>query len=399
MNADPDFGPELTTETAEVPPTPRSSRPLALSTLPTLPMPVSKRAPAEPLEPAEDEDQGDDGEDYPDDYDDTADYDDDGDDDGDDYDDGEFDDEDGEFDEFEDEDPDDYGEDPRYVPDQAEHRSARPDGLPWDSWLARPGKPDPRKPKPDPGPDGQKSLSDYYDAVNAGTYTDSARKAFVDRSGGRGAAVRARLKRRRDDDNDREVYRARSGGVAVLAVAGVALVVVVIVLFNVNHSSPLLSQANSSPHPTALTTTAPIMAGPATTEGYPHATADCYATKTPTNVVGAGPGDPSSGPGVILGFEWAYYSDRSGARARDWVATDADVPDAPAIQSGIDSVPTGTRYCVHITKSDSDTSGNTWNVSLSEQFPDDKAPMTWPQLITTRTEGGRVLITAIRKAN
>ncbi|AYF78325.1 hypothetical protein D7D52_35905 [Nocardia yunnanensis] len=379
MNADPDFGPELA-------PAPLTPRPVALPPLPTTARP--RPAPA-PVAPAPDEDQAEDGEDLDEydgeDYDDEDEYD---------EDDGEYEDEGEEDEEF---DEGDYDDDPRYNPEPAEQHSSRHDGLGWDSWLGLPGKPDDRR--ADPGPDGQKSLAQYYDSVNAGTYTDTARAAFVDRSGGRGAMVRARLKRRRDEDGEaRDVYRARSAGMAVLVVAGLVLGVVVIMVVNLKHSSPLTTPAKSGPAPAAATTTAPA-AGPATTETWPHATADCYATKTATNVVGAGPGDPSTGPGAILGFEWSYYSDRSAARAREWVAAGADVGDTAKIQAAIDAVPTTTRYCVHITKSDADATGSTWNVVLSEQFPTDKTPQQWHQTITTRTEGGRVLITSIRKAD
>ncbi|MGV9668387.1 hypothetical protein [Nocardia niigatensis] len=244
-------------------------------------------------------------------------------------------------------------------------------------------------PEADPGSSWESWLPGRAATEHGETYSDHARASFADRSGGLGAAARARLKRRRDLDGPRERGRAP----AVLVAVGVAVVVVLVVAVNVGHSSPQKAPSRSAP--AVVTTTA--ASAPATTEGYPHATADCYATKTADTVVGAGPGDPSTGPGAILGFNWAYYSDRSGARARDWVTPDAEVSDAASIQAGIDTVPVATRYCVHISRADSDGSGNTWNVVLSEQYPTDKTPQQWAQTITTRAEGGRVLITAIRK--
>ncbi|WP_067574476.1 hypothetical protein [Nocardia acidivorans] len=284
----------------------------------------------------------------------------------------------------------DFAEDPNFNPVAT---TARRVGS-WDSWLARPTNPGPHATRT---ADGDYQLPDY-DAMNkdgAATYSDAARTAFTDRSGGRGAAVRARL-HRKDPDQDAEghpVFGGRNGLMAVLVAVGLVLVLSLIIIVNVRHASPLAAPASTAPHPAAVTS-APT--GPAVPESYAHATPDCYATKTATTVVGAGPGDPSTGPGAILGFEWAYYSDRSGARARDWVSTDAAVPDAAAIQAGIDTVPVTTRYCVHITRADGDATGGTWNVLLSEQYPTDKTPVQYTQTITTRTDGGRTLITSIR---
>lgn len=258
-------------------------------------------------------------------------------------------------------------------------------------------------PKPDPEPETPDADSETpWDSWIPGratteqgeTYTDHARGSFVDRSG-IGAAARARLKRPRDGGWSSE-QRSRAPA-ALLALAGVVVVVVVVLGVNLSASSSKSGPLAAVPASTAHAAT--TAAASTTTEPYPHATADCYPVKSADVVVGAGPGDPTTAPGAILGFQWAYYSDRSGARARDWVAAGADVPDAAAIQAGIDSVPAATKYCVHVSRADSDGSGGTWNVVLSEQFPTDKTPQQWAQTVTTRAEGGRVLITAIRKAN
>ncbi|MEU6584344.1 hypothetical protein [Nocardia sp. NPDC046763] len=256
--------------------------------------------------------------------------------------------------------------------------------------LPEPLAPETDDPESDSGGSWESWLPGRAATEHGETYSDHARAAFVDRSGGVGAVARARLKRRRDPGNDSP--RERGRGPALLVMAGVAVVVVVVLTANLGNNSP----KSSGPSKAApASTVAATPAAPATTEGYPHATTDCYPTKTADAVVGAGPGDPGSGPGAILGFEWAYYADRSGARARDWVSADAAVPDAAAIQAGIDSVPVTTKYCVHISKADG--AADTWNVVLSEQFPTDTTPQQWAQTITTRTDHGRVLITAIRK--
>ncbi|MFE3194602.1 hypothetical protein ACFXHA_36740 [Nocardia sp. NPDC059240] len=178
---------------------------------------------------------------------------------------------------------------------------------------------------------------------------------------------------------------------AVIMLAAMAVSIALVIVANSRHGAPAGTQTLSGEGQAAVTSaiaTAPPI------DSYPHATAGCFTTITGDAVTGAGPGDPATGPGAILGFEWAYYSDRSGARAREWVTADAQVPTAETIQAGIDSMPVDTKYCVHITRSASDT----WNVTLSEQYPTDPTPQQWAQTITTTATGGRVLITEIRKA-
>ncbi|MFJ4657625.1 hypothetical protein ACIP5Y_40720 [Nocardia sp. NPDC088792] len=250
----------------------------------------------------------------------------------------------------------------------------------WDEWLARPRRP------------GDYDDEEEHDGAHGETWGDVARRGFVDRTGGRTLLDRLR---RTEDDFDDEPGPGRSRGASivlgVLAVAAVLIVAILVISVNAGMGK------NKTGHPAMAVPTpapapAPTLAG--TPEPYPHATADCLGTHTDALTVGAGPGDPTTGPGAILGFEWSYYVDRNAARAREFVAPDGTVSDTKTIQSGIDSVPADTRYCVHITGADHDP--NTWNVVLSEQFPTDKTPRQWPQTVTTRTDHGRVLITGIR---
>ncbi|MGW4244946.1 hypothetical protein [Nocardia sp. NPDC004722] len=195
----------------------------------------------------------------------------------------------------------------------------------------------------------------------------------------------------RTPDNAR--HRAAEGKrritkpVAIL-VGAMAVSIALVVAANSRHGgTPATPPAVAAQSPAALTT------------DNPHATTDCRATSTADTVTGAGPGDPATGPGAILGFEWAYYNDRSGTRAREWVTSDAEVPAAATIQAGIDATPEATRYCVQITRASADGTGVTWNVTLAEQYPTDKTPQQWAQIITTANIGDRVLITGIRKAH
>ncbi|WP_040797142.1 hypothetical protein [Nocardia higoensis] len=105
----------------------------------------------------------------------------------------------------------------------------------------------------------------------------------------------------------------------------------------------------------------------------------------------AAAGGDTSGPDAVLGFQYAYYVERSGERARQFVAPDAAVPSAEIIQRGIGTVPVGTTHCVRVT-----TIGeNMYAVEVTEYRPGG-APATYnKQTVTTEVVGGRVLISGI----
>jgi hypothetical protein len=54
-------------------------------------------------------------------------------------------------------------------------------------------------------------------------------------------------------------------------------------------------------------------------------------------------------------------------------------------------VPVGTRYCVQITRTGDE---GQWEVRLTQQKPDEQ-PHAFTQIISTRAESGRTLITGI----
>ena len=108
-------------------------------------------------------------------------------------------------------------------------------------------------------------------------------------------------------------------------------------------------------------------------------------------VTGAGPGGFASGPEAILGFDYAYYVDRSGARAREFTTPDAAVGTSEQLQKeGIDTIPADTRHCLRITTRAPDE----YSVELTHMVPG-ADPVVWTQLVRTRTEGGRTLIASI----
>ncbi|MEV0684754.1 hypothetical protein AB0I35_12905 [Nocardia sp. NPDC050378] len=124
----------------------------------------------------------------------------------------------------------------------------------------------------------------------------------------------------------------------------------------------------------------------------------CAQITSPSGVVtGFGPGDTSSGPGAILGFNYAYYVQRSAEQARRFVTADALVGPGDRLQAGIDAVPAGTRHCVTISPLVRVGDADLWAVTVTEYHPGSErfAPR---QLITTRTLGGATLVSAIARA-
>jgi hypothetical protein len=112
-------------------------------------------------------------------------------------------------------------------------------------------------------------------------------------------------------------------------------------------------------------------------------------TRTEGNVTfGNGSGDTSSGIRAILGFEHAYYSERSATRAHTFVAPGANVEPPVDLQKTIDQhIPRGTAYCLRIAEMAPDR----FNVELTERRPDGTEAKYFP-VITTVNLDGRTLI-------
>ncbi|OZD03359.1 hypothetical protein CH275_16390 [Rhodococcus sp. 06-235-1A] len=140
-------------------------------------------------------------------------------------------------------------------------------------------------------------------------------------------------------------------------------------------------------------------AAPATTTAAPSPTTTpalaspppCVESRTGGVVTGAGPGGFGSGPDAILGFDYAYYVTRSGAAARAFTTPDAAVGSPELLQSaGIDTFPSETTHCLRITPRGPDE----YTVYLTHAVPGAE-PVTWTQIVRTRTDGDRTLITSI----
>ncbi|WP_040867669.1 hypothetical protein [Nocardia exalbida] len=136
-----------------------------------------------------------------------------------------------------------------------------------------------------------------------------------------------------------------------------------------------------------------LTVGGAQAVGNPRAVGSgaCPTERSDAIVRSAEAGGTSSGPEVVLSFQYAYYVERSGERARAVVAPDANVQPAWVIQRGIDSVPAGTAHCVRIVT----VGDNRYSVEVTEYRPGG-APATYNrQTVTTAVIDGRTLITGI----
>jgi|GEM_PF-4283603 len=241
----------------------------------------------------------------------------------------------------------------------------------WEEWLDQ----GVRQPNPEPVAPPQPMPSREYDYGEP----DSAILVpkIIDRSGN---AAGSRLRRARPRQTSAPPSRDKI--VSVLILAGVAIVVVSVIL-TVLHTG-------KHRHPGMLAAPAPTAAAAPRTAAI--ATDGCDQRHDADVVSGTDPGGTGSAPDAILAFERAYYVQRSGSAAREVVADDSKVPPAEQIQRGIDQIPTGTRYCVQITRGSPD--GTQWEVRLTQQKPGEQ-PKTFTQIVTTQTAANRTLIAAI----
>ncbi|WP_194820002.1 hypothetical protein [Nocardia sp. XZ_19_385] len=267
----------------------------------------------------------------------------------------------------------------------------------WEDWMSDPALKAPESEAaeadpdlPDDDFDGEApdwDLPDNYDdTIDYADNGTAARAAFRDRSGGRGIL-------RATADRNRSAWSARSGAskavsvlIGILVWVVVIGVVVLVIMANTRTEQPPTATGPSS------TATQPA-ASSVPSSPWGHATTGCTKTRTPGAAVGAEPGSTATPVDAIFGFEWAYYVDRSAAKARAYTTAEAKLPPAETIQKGIDKQPNGTQYCVYLTQADKD--GHVWNVELHEKWPGDREPQKYAQTITTARVGDRTLITAI----
>ncbi|WP_067862658.1 hypothetical protein, partial [Nocardia shimofusensis] len=246
---------------------------------------------------------------------------------------------------------------------------------------------------PDPGP-GDHRFDRKYSTANIfdENVPDEPKPlpSLIDRTGG---SPGPSLRRPRPQGGDSDSGNDRM--LAVLVVVGV-LIAVGSIVWAVLPSAPPEQRAELPPVEQATRTPAPTTLAP---EAAAVATPGCEQRNSAEVVSGTQPGGTTDGPSAILAFEHAYYVLRSGAAARAVVTPDSAVPAADQIQRGIDQVPVGTRYCVHITKAHAPSADGLtrWEVRLTQQYPDEQ-PKTFLQSIATRSHTGKTLIESISMA-
>ncbi|MET9030854.1 hypothetical protein ABZW96_35370 [Nocardia sp. NPDC004168] len=114
----------------------------------------------------------------------------------------------------------------------------------------------------------------------------------------------------------------------------------------------------------------------------------CEARQAGRLTVGNGPGGTTTGPEAILGFEYAYYVERTAKSALTFVAPDAFNVSAADLQQAIDTaIPVGTTHCVNIAEREP----NTFDVDINERRPDGVRAI-YRQQVSTIVRDGRVLI-------
>ncbi len=169
--------------------------------------------------------------------------------------------------------------------------------------------------------------------------------------------------------------------VAVVAMAAIAGVVAAVAV--TSRPEP------GSPAVAALATSSAAATTPARGPQIPP----CPAGTRDGTTVGNGEGGTADGPGAILGFEYSYYTARSGGRAQNFVAPDTvNVADAAGLQAAINSeIPVGTTYCVHIVARES----GLFDVDIDEYRPGGGLTV-YRQSVRTVVRDGRALLYEIR---
>lgn len=141
---------------------------------------------------------------------------------------------------------------------------------------------------------------------------------------------------------------------------------------------------------------------PAATPTGEHApTAAAAPTADPTDpcpdttngkvTTGDDEGDVVGGAEVIKRFNFAYYTWRSGIRAHEVVAPDAQVGSVADLEAGIKTIPAGTTFCLSVT----DRGEGLWAVELAHNTPDPADRRVWFQLVQTVDNDGRTWIVSI----
>ncbi|WP_435593054.1 hypothetical protein [Nocardia sp. bgisy118] len=109
---------------------------------------------------------------------------------------------------------------------------------------------------------------------------------------------------------------------------------------------------------------------------------------------GNGAGSTDTGPDAILGFQYAFYVERSGERVRKFVAPDAaNISTGEVIQKAIDEqIPKGTTHCLWMFE----VAPGTYEVDLREHRPDGST-IVYKQTVITVEKDGKTLVSSIKE--
>ncbi|GAB2566601.1 hypothetical protein [Nocardia heshunensis] len=144
-----------------------------------------------------------------------------------------------------------------------------------------------------------------------------------------------------------------------------------------------------------------VGAGGATTTGKAPSTVaalSCPSRHDGPLTIGNGAGGTGSGVDAILGFEHAFYVERSGALARSFVVPESTtvMPADVIQQKGIDPLKAGTTYCLKIVESGKspDQAQSFYDVDITEHRADGTTEV-YTERVTTVERDGKHLIQSI----
>lgn len=152
-----------------------------------------------------------------------------------------------------------------------------------------------------------------------------------------------------------------------------------------------LVSKDTAEQPTAASTPS-ALPNPVPTKPVPT-DADCPDATDGPVTTGRDAGGTVGGPEVIKAFEYAYYVQRSGAKAREQVAPLGKPGSAEQMQASIDRLDPATLHCVKI----ADRGNGLFAVELTELPPRGGDPIIYHQLIQTIDSNGRTFINSVVK--
>ncbi|WP_330179602.1 hypothetical protein OHB26_24515 [Nocardia sp. NBC_01503] len=191
------------------------------------------------------------------------------------------------------------------------------------------------------------------------------------------AHLMAAARERAEQTRHRRQVRTRLTVVAAAVAALAVLAVGILVIFTPS-SDTTATPATASLVPAANPPAPPVQP------------AWCETASTADRVSGSSAGDLSTGPGVILRLEYAWYVLRDASVVRGLLTPDAQAAPEQATRDAISAVPAGTQHCVSITRLTTDH----WDVTVNELRPDG-AQSSWQQIFTTVSRDNQVLISSI----